>query len=128
MSHFSGHFEGASTFLTPKKVLAPSKRLIKLLSHKKNYVPKFLKQRDINSYMFSTHICKCSPRYQSFVPGSPLIWAVLQMFWLELGPALCNGLGIFKPFANSIPSPFLPNSRKCGTKKVFFSYVKKEAT
>jgi hypothetical protein len=30
MSHFSGHFEGASTFLTPrfkgsKKVLAPSK-------------------------------------------------------------------------------------------------------
>jgi hypothetical protein len=25
------------------------------------------------------------------------------MFWLELGPALCNGLGIFKPFANSIP-------------------------
>jgi hypothetical protein len=36
-----------------KKVLAPSKCpsiwLIKLLSHKKNYVPQFLKQRDINS-------------------------------------------------------------------------------
>ncbi len=28
----------------------PSKWLIKLLSHKKKYVPQFLKQRDINSY------------------------------------------------------------------------------
>jgi hypothetical protein len=37
LSHFSGHFEGAST------------RLKKLLSHKKNYVPQFLKQQDINS-------------------------------------------------------------------------------
>jgi hypothetical protein len=36
--------------LAPSK--CPSKWLIKikLLSHKKNYVPQFLKQRDINSY------------------------------------------------------------------------------
>jgi len=45
LSHFSGHFEGASTFLTPKvkKVLAPSKcpskRLKKLLSAKKKLCP-----------------------------------------------------------------------------------------
>jgi hypothetical protein len=69
LSHFSGHFEGASTFLTPKlslaapgtiygvkKVLAPSKcpskRLKKLLY--KNYVPQFLKQRDINSFLVHT--------------------------------------------------------------------------
>jgi hypothetical protein len=44
MSHFSGHFEGASTFLTPKLSLAG------ILPPKKNYIPQFLKQRDINSY------------------------------------------------------------------------------
>ncbi len=44
MSHFSGHFEGASTFLTPKLILPP----------KKNYIPQFLKQRDINSYIGSS--------------------------------------------------------------------------
>jgi hypothetical protein len=43
MSHFSGHFEGASTFLTSKLSLAHC-------ATKKNYVPQFLKQRDINSY------------------------------------------------------------------------------
>ncbi len=37
MSHFSGHFEGASTFLTPKLSRA---------------IPQFLKQRDINSFMY----------------------------------------------------------------------------
>jgi hypothetical protein len=59
MSHFLGHFEGASTFLTPKlslaalrtiegvkKVLAPSKCpsiwLIKLLYHKKIMSRSFL--------------------------------------------------------------------------------------
>ena len=44
MSHFLGHFEGASTFLTLEmahKVIVPPK---------KNYIPQFLKQRDINSY------------------------------------------------------------------------------
>jgi hypothetical protein len=40
MSHFSRHFERAKTFLTPKDNLGV----------KKNYVPQFLKQRDINSY------------------------------------------------------------------------------
>ncbi len=35
-------------FFDPSK--CPSKWLIKLLSHKKNYVPQFLKQQDINSY------------------------------------------------------------------------------
>jgi hypothetical protein len=34
-SHFSGHFEGAQKVIVPQK---------------KNYVPQFLKQRDINSY------------------------------------------------------------------------------
>ncbi len=59
LSRFSEHFEGASTFLTPSKwtFLTPSKcplkRLKKLLSRKKNYVPHFLKQRDINSYFFT---------------------------------------------------------------------------
>jgi hypothetical protein len=58
LSHFSGHFEGASTFLTPKlslaalwtilgvkKVLAPSKWLKKLLSCKK----KFMSRSFLNS-------------------------------------------------------------------------------
>jgi hypothetical protein len=59
MSHFSGHFEGASTFLTPKfkgsKSLGPLKMSLEMahkviVPQKKNYVPQFLKQRDINSY------------------------------------------------------------------------------
>ncbi len=58
MSHFSGHFEGASTFLTPKggqKSLGPLKMSLEMahkviLPPKKNYIPQFLKQRDINSY------------------------------------------------------------------------------
>ncbi len=68
MSHFSGHFEGASTFLTPKlslaalgdnlrgqKSLGPLKMPLEMahkviVPQKKNYVPQFLKQRDINSY------------------------------------------------------------------------------
>jgi hypothetical protein len=33
MSHFSGHFEGASTFLTPKKSLGPLKMSLEL-AHK----------------------------------------------------------------------------------------------
>jgi hypothetical protein len=52
MSHFSGHFEGASTFLTPKLSLAQSLEMAHkvIVPQKKNYVPQFLKQRDINSY------------------------------------------------------------------------------
>jgi hypothetical protein len=50
MSHFEGPFEGAKTFLTP------SKWLIKLLSHKKNYIPKFLKQRDIGNFMYPSAV------------------------------------------------------------------------
>ncbi len=60
LSHFSGHFEGASTFLTPKlsrgqKSLGPLKMSLEMaqkviVPQKKNYVPHFLKQRDINSY------------------------------------------------------------------------------
>ena len=41
LSYFSGLFEGASTFLTPKLSRAPAKN---------HYVPHFLKQWDINSY------------------------------------------------------------------------------
>jgi hypothetical protein len=71
MSHFEGNFEGAKTFLTPsardnlgvKKVEAPSKCpekwLIKLLSHKKNHVPKFLKQRDIGNFMYPSAVVYC---------------------------------------------------------------------
>jgi hypothetical protein len=48
------HLKCAWDNLSGQKVLAPSKCpskwLIKLLSHKKNYVPQFLKQRDINGY------------------------------------------------------------------------------
>ena len=47
LSHFSGLFEGASTFLTPSK--SPLKWLKNNSPAKKNYVPHFLKQRDINS-------------------------------------------------------------------------------
>jgi hypothetical protein len=55
MSHFEGHFEGAKTFLTPYIVPRAARdnlgvKKVELLSHKKNYVPQFLKQRDINSY------------------------------------------------------------------------------
>ena len=48
MSHFEGHFEGVKKVEAPSK--CPEKRFIKLLSPKKNYVPKFLKQWYINSY------------------------------------------------------------------------------
>ncbi len=44
MSHFKGHFEGAKTFLTFFFCARDN------LGVKKNYVPQFLKQRDINSY------------------------------------------------------------------------------
>jgi hypothetical protein len=57
MSHFQGHFEGAKTFLTPLK--CPEKGLIKLLSHKKNYVPKFLKQRVIGNFMYLSAVVYC---------------------------------------------------------------------
>ena len=48
MSHFKGHFEGAKTFLTPKLSLEMAQKVI--VPQKENYVPQFLKQRDINSY------------------------------------------------------------------------------
>ena len=48
LSHFSGLFEGASTFLTPQKVPWNSSKII--VPQKNHYVPHFLKQRDINSY------------------------------------------------------------------------------
>ncbi len=58
LSHFSGHFEGASTFLTPKlsraqgskKSWPPRNGSKSYCPAKKNYVSQFLKQRDINSY------------------------------------------------------------------------------
>jgi hypothetical protein len=40
--------------LAPSK--CPSKWLIKLLSQKKNYVPQFLKQRDINTFYALNHL------------------------------------------------------------------------
>jgi hypothetical protein len=58
MSHFSGHFEGALTFLTPKfkgsKKSWPPQNVPRMahkviLPPKKNYILQFLKQRDINS-------------------------------------------------------------------------------
>ncbi len=63
--------------LNIKKVLAPSKCplkwLIKLLSHKKNYVPQFLKQRDVNTY-YSVHI-QYLGKWEGVVP-----WK-LRVFW-----------------------------------------------
>jgi hypothetical protein len=74
MSHFKGHFEGAKTFLTPcardnlgvKKVEAPqnvprngSKSYCPKI---KNYVPKFLKERDIGNFMSS---CNHGPSIMS---------------------------------------------------------------
>ncbi len=49
--------------LAPSK--CPSKWLIKLLSHKKNYVPQFLKQRDINSYYVPNSIKKALYRHSA---------------------------------------------------------------
>ncbi len=43
--------------LGPSK--CPSKWLIKLLSHKKNYVLKFLKQRDIGNFMYPSAVVYC---------------------------------------------------------------------
>ncbi len=77
LSHFEGHFEGASTFFSPKLSLAalsardnlgvkkveapskcPSKWLIKWLSQKK-YGQKFLKQWYIGNFMYpSAVVCK----------------------------------------------------------------------
>jgi hypothetical protein len=68
LSLFKGHFEGAKTFLTPsivpsgardnlrgQKSLGPLKMSLEMAQKvivppKKNYIPHFLKQLDINSY------------------------------------------------------------------------------
>ncbi len=49
MSHFSGHFEGAKTYLTPLKMSLEMAQKV-IVPQKKNYVQQFLKQRNINSY------------------------------------------------------------------------------
>ena len=54
MIHFSGQFEGASTFLTPKLSLEMANKVI--VPQKKHYVPQFLKQGDIISYFLQ---CCC---------------------------------------------------------------------
>jgi hypothetical protein len=60
MSHFEGHFEGASTFLTPKLSLAHREMAHKVIvPPKKNYVPKFLKQRDIGNFMYQSAVVYC---------------------------------------------------------------------
>jgi hypothetical protein len=59
MSHFEGHFEGAKTCtrdnLRGQKSLGSLKMSLEMaqkviVPQKKNYVPQFLKQRDIISY------------------------------------------------------------------------------
>jgi hypothetical protein len=50
MSHFKGHFEGAKTFLTLSIVPSAARENLGVKKVEKNYVPQFLKQRDINSY------------------------------------------------------------------------------
>ncbi len=62
MSHFKGHFEGA----------------IKLLSHKKNYVPKFLKQRDIGNFMYPSAVAYCCCVLLSVVGCSCVLLCVLM--------------------------------------------------
>jgi hypothetical protein len=57
MSHFEGHFEGVKKVEAPSK--CPEKWLIKLLSHKKNYIPKFLKQQDIGNFMYPSVVVYC---------------------------------------------------------------------
>ncbi len=56
MSHFEGQFRGQKVEATSK---CTEKWLIKLLSHKKNYVPKFLKQRDIGNFMYPGAVGYC---------------------------------------------------------------------
>ncbi len=69
LSHFEGHFEGAKTFFDPlncpersegqfrgqksRGPLKMSQEMAKkfIVPKKKNYVPKFLKQRDIGNFM-----------------------------------------------------------------------------
>jgi hypothetical protein len=60
MSHYEGHFEGAKTFLTPSIVPSAARDNLGvkkvIVPKKKNYVPKFLKQRDIGNFMsFCNH-------------------------------------------------------------------------
>jgi hypothetical protein len=79
MSHFKGHFEGDN--LGVKKVEAPSKCplkwLIKLLSQKKIYVPKFLKQRDIGNFMYPSDVVYCFCVLLSVVGCSCLLLCVV---------------------------------------------------
>ena len=49
LSHFSGHFEGGQKSLGPLKMSLETAQKV-IVPQKKNYVPHFLKQRDINSY------------------------------------------------------------------------------
>ena len=56
MIHFSRHFKGALTFLTPKLSLEMANKVI--VPQKINYLPQFLKQRDINSYYVHTTVQK----------------------------------------------------------------------
>jgi hypothetical protein len=51
MSHFEGHFEGAKTFLRSGQFRGQKSR--------KNYVPKFLKQRDIGNFMYPIAVVYC---------------------------------------------------------------------
>ncbi len=69
MSHFSGQVEAPSK--------SPEKWLIKLLSHKKNYVPKFLKQRDIGNFMYPSAVVYCSCVLLSVVGCSCVLLCVV---------------------------------------------------
>ncbi len=61
MSHFEGHFEGA-------KILPP----------KKNYIKKFLKQRDIGIFMYQSAVVYCCCVLLSVVGCCCLLGAVCE--------------------------------------------------
>ncbi len=60
MSHFSGHFRGQKSRGPLKMSLEMGHKVI--VPTKKNYVPQFLKQQDINSYLVPDIkiICHCN--------------------------------------------------------------------
>jgi hypothetical protein len=75
MGHFSGYFERAKTFLTPKLSLEMAQYVV--CPQKKNNIPHFQNQRCINSYIF--HQCCVAGAGGSIIKSSPGAETVIRI-------------------------------------------------
>ncbi len=108
MSHFSGHFEGASTFLTPKLSRAGLRGQKSYCATKKNYVLQFLKQRNINSYKVRLPNSNVNHIKSSKGKKNVLIWSAYN---LNEG----KNFDLVPVIIRSKSFPFCP--KICGTKQ-----------